>query len=48
MEIGREILWNAGSVGQWVTYALMWLPLFSFFSVSRNGMPCGRSGNLNP
>ncbi len=23
MEIGREILWNAGSVGQWVTYALM-------------------------
>ncbi len=23
MEIGRQILWNAGSVGQWITYALM-------------------------
>jgi len=23
MEIGREILWNAGHVGQWITYAFM-------------------------
>ncbi len=23
MEVGREILWNAGSVGQWITYGLM-------------------------
>jgi Fe-S oxidoreductase/nitrate reductase gamma subunit len=23
MEVGRQILWNAGSVGQWITYALM-------------------------
>jgi Fe-S oxidoreductase/nitrate reductase gamma subunit len=23
MEVGRQILWNAGSVGQWITYGLM-------------------------
>ncbi|MBP1746930.1 MAG: hypothetical protein H6Q54_1545 [Deltaproteobacteria bacterium] len=23
MEIGREILWNAGHVGQWITYVFM-------------------------